>query len=51
MKSKDVRVRLKRDHYADGRLRRAGNVVKLSPFAAEWLIEQGRAVRVDGKTR
>lgn len=38
-----IKVRLKRDHYHDGRKRPAGTVLRLGREAAEWLCGLGVA--------
>lgn len=43
MKEK-VKVRLKRDHYLNGRKKRAGTIVRLSRETAKWLVDLGRAL-------
>jgi hypothetical protein len=41
-----IKVRLKRDHYLNGRKKKAGSVVRLNRASAQWLINIGRAVEV-----
>lgn len=41
-----IKLRLLRDHYLNGRKRRAGTVVRLRKAAAKWLTNAGRATKV-----
>lgn len=41
-----VKLRLKRDHFLNGKRRRAGSVIKLKRPSAEWLLATGRATEV-----
>lgn len=49
--SERVTLRLKRDHFLNGKRRRAGSVIKLKRPSAEWLLAQGRATEVSPSKR
>ena len=44
---KEVKVRLRRRHYHNSQLKRAGSVIKLDPISAQWLINQRVAEPVE----
>ena len=44
-----VRVQLKRDHYLNGILRNAGELITINEFSAKFLIKRGDATAADSK--